>query len=289
MLRLDNRVALVTGAGRGLGADYAKFLASRGAAVVVNNRRRNGESPADDVVAEIAAAGGKAVANYSDVVEDPQGLVDTAMDTYGRLDIVVNNAGIHQEMSFSDPGAFDLIKRYMDVHFYGTVGVTKAAWEHLIASGSGRVINTVSPVMINGSVDITAYVSAKAATVGFTRSLSIEAEDFGITVNAIAPIAATRLSEKGKFTDEFKKQLRDNNPTSLVSPVVAYLAHPENTLNGRNLIVAAGEVQLMTFGKNDGFLDRELTPESVQANLDSILDETTNTVLPYERFHASID
>lgn len=288
MLRFDDKVALITGAGRGLGRAYAKFLASRGAAVIVNDlggaEGGDGASstPADDVVAEIIADGGRAVANYANVVDDPQSIVDAAIENFGRLDIVVNNAGIDKAVPFSDPDVFKAIKQHMDVHFYGTVGVTQAAWKHLIASGNGRVINTVSPTVLFGYIHSTPYVSAKSAILGFTRTLSMEALAHGITVNAIAPIAATRLSDAADLSDEFKQSLRDKNPASLVAPLVAYLAHDRNTLNGQTLVASGGRVQLITMGQNEGFFDPHLTPESVELNLDAMLDTSSNTIPPLE-------
>lgn len=280
MLTFEGRVAVVTGSGRGLGASHAKFLASRGAAVVINDlggsAKGDGAStaPAQDVVAEIVAAGGRAVANFDSVTENPEGIVKTAIDTFGRLDILVNNAGINQVHAFG-PDALPAIRRHMEVHFFGTAGVTAAAWPHLIASGAGRVVNTTSPTLI-GFPEQTPYVAAKGAIFAFTRTLAFEAKEVGIKVNAIAPTAATRMSDEADLPDEFKQFMRDNLPTSLVSPVVAYLAHRDCEINGEVIQAQGGEVQRLVLGFNKGFTSKDLTPELVRDHLAEILDPATH-------------
>lgn len=280
MLSFDGRVAVVTGSGRGLGASHAKFLASRGAAVVINDLGGSAQgtgassAPAEDVVAEIIAAGGRAVANFDSVTENPEGIVRAAIDAFGRLDILVNNAGINKVQSFG-PDVLASIRQHMEVHFFGTAGVTAAAWPHLIESGSGRVVNTTSPTLI-GFPQQTPYVSAKGAIFAFTRTLAFEAQEVGIKVNAIAPTAATRMSDEADLPEEFKQFMRDNLPTSLVSPVVAYLAHQECAVNGEVLQAQGGEVQRLVLGFNEGFTSRDLTPELVQQHIDQILDPATH-------------
>ncbi|MBF6245720.1 SDR family NAD(P)-dependent oxidoreductase [Nocardia elegans] len=280
MLSFDGRVAIVTGSGRGLGASHAKFLASRGAAVVINDLGGSAQgsgadtTPAEEVVAEIVAAGGRAVANFDSVTENPEGIVQTAIDAFGRLDILVNNAGINRVHAFG-PDILPSIRQHMEVHFFGTAGVTAAAWPHLIESGSGRVVNTTSPTLI-GFPQQTPYVSAKGAIFAFTRTLAIEAEEVGIKVNAIAPTAATRMSDEADISEEFKQFMRDNLPTSLVSPVVAYLAHQDCAINGEVIQAQGGEVQRLVLGFNTGFTSKELTPELVQQHLDEILDPATH-------------
>ncbi|WP_063012007.1 SDR family NAD(P)-dependent oxidoreductase [Nocardia kruczakiae] len=280
MLSFDGRVAVVTGSGRGLGASHAKFLASRGAAVVINDLGGSAQgtgassAPAEDVVAEIIAAGGRAVANFDSVTENPEGIVRAAIDAFGRLDILVNNAGINKVQSFG-PDVLASIRQHMEVHFFGTAGVTAAAWPHLIESGSGRVVNTTSPTLI-GFPQQTPYVSAKGAIFAFTRTLAFEAQEVGIKVNAIAPTAATRMSDEADLPEEFKQFMRDNLPTSLVSPVVAYLAHEECAINGEVLQAQGGEVQRLVLGFNDGFTSKDLTPELVQQHIGQILDPATH-------------
>lgn len=281
MLRFDGRVALVTGAGRGLGRAHALFLASRGAAVVVNDlgSAGNGDGasnqPAREVVAEIVAAGGQAVASFASVADAPEAIVETALERFGRLDVVVNNAGFNRAAAIDDPDLLEQVRRHMSVHFFGTVGVTAAAWPHLVRSGSGRIVNTVSPTVF-GLAQQAPYVAAKGAILALTRSVALEGTPVGIRVNAIAPTAATRMSDEMEAPDEIKQWLRDTMPTSLVSPLVAYLAHEECGVNGESLLVAGGKVQRMTLGHNDGFVDASLTPESIQAHLEEILDPSSN-------------
>lgn len=280
MLNFDGRVAIVTGAGRGLGASHAKFLAARGASVVVNDlggsAAGSGAStePAEQVVAEIIAAGGSAVANFASVTADPEGIVASAIDAFGRLDILVNNAGINQVHAFGD-GVVDSIRQHMEVHFFGTAGMTAAAWPHLIKSGAGRVVSTSSPTLIGFPLQ-TPYVSAKGAIFAFTRTLAFEAEEVGIKVNAIAPTAATRMSDEADIPEDFKQFMRDNLPASLISPVVAYLAHEECALNGEVIQAQGGEVQRLVLGFNEGFSSKDLTPELIQEHLDEILDPSTH-------------
>ncbi|WP_062996841.1 SDR family NAD(P)-dependent oxidoreductase [Nocardia mikamii] len=280
MLSFDGRVAIVTGSGRGLGAAHAKFLASRGAAVVINDLGGSAQgtgadtTPAENVVAEIVAAGGRAVANFDSVTENPQGIVQSAIDAFGRLDILVNNAGINQAQPFG-PDILPSIRKHMEVHFFGTAGVTAAAWPHLVNSGAGRVVSTTSPTLI-GFPEQTPYVAAKGAIFAFTRTLALEGQEVGIKVNAIAPTAATRMSDEADLPEEFKQFMRDNLPTSLVSPVVAYLAHQECAISGEVLQAQGGEVQRLVLGFNEGFTSKDLTPELVQQHIDQILDPATH-------------
>lgn len=280
MLSLSDRVAVVTGAGRGLGASHAKYLAARGAAVIVNDLGGSAQGtgasrePAEAVVAEIVAAGGRAVANFDSVSENPEGVVASAVEAFGRLDIVVNNAGINQGHPFGTD-AMTSLRRHMEVHFFGTAGVTAAAWPHLVESGSGRVVITTSPTLI-GFPQQTPYVAAKGALFAFTRTLAFEAEKVGIKVNAIAPSAATRMSDEADLPDDFKQFMRDNLPVGLVSPVVAYLAHLDCAVNGEVLQAEGGEVRRLVLGLNKGFMSKELTPELVQDHITEILDPSTH-------------
>src|SRR5215471_20128469 len=198
-LRFDGKVALVTGAGGGLGRSHALLLASRGAKVVVNDLGGSftGEgksaSAADKVVAEIKAAGGEAVANY-DSVEDGDKIVKTAIDTWGRLDILVNNAGILRDVSFAKMTQQDWDLVYK-VHVLGAFRCTHAAWPIMRDAGYGRIIMTSSAAGIYGNFGQANYSMAKLGLHGFAQTLAAEGKKRNIVVNTIAPIAGSRMTE----------------------------------------------------------------------------------------------
>ncbi|MBR7833126.1 SDR family NAD(P)-dependent oxidoreductase [Actinospica durhamensis] len=262
--RFDGRVALVTGAGRGLGRAHALLLAQRGAKVVVNDLggTKEGEGsdagPATDVVGEITAAGGIAVADTHDVgrEEGCHALVETAVREFGRIDIVVNNAGISRFATFPEADAENL-ERTLDVHLRGTWHTTRAAWPHMVEQGYGRVVTTTSTGML-GLPDNLAYATAKGALIGFTRSLAVSAAPHGIRVNCLAPNAITRPSTsaaKPNITttpvDEARLQAMQ---TGLVSPMMAYLAHEDCTVNGEILVAGANRFARWFLGITPGYL-----------------------------------
>jgi NAD(P)-dependent dehydrogenase (short-subunit alcohol dehydrogenase family) len=288
-LRFDDRVAIVTGAGRGIGRSHALLLASRGARVVIADV--GGEidgtgashGPADDVVEEIRSAGGEAVASYGSVADDAEApsIVQTALDAFGRIDAVVNNAGIH------DPGLFetlstDQFRRMLDVHFFGTLFVTKAAWPHLKAAGHGRVVNTASEAMLGGIPELTSYGAAKGAVFGLTRNLATEGARHRIHVNALAPRAYTRMSASSSdaladmmaMPREAMEQINASMPPELCAPAAALLAHQSCPLNGEILQVGMGAVARLAVVHTEGITKDAMTPEDIAENLDSILDVT---------------
>lgn len=286
-LRFDGRVALVTGAGRGIGRAHALLLASRGAKVLVADYGGNlegtsaaSQSPADEVVAEIRAAGGEAVANYGSVAEPDQAaaMVETAMDTWGRLDIVINNAGISDLRLFEDIDR-DGFQRMTDVHYMGTVHVTKAAWPHLSRAGYGRVVNTCSEGMLGFHGYVTAYGGAKGGVYGFTRTLAAEAPRLGIQVNGIAPRAHTRLGsdESVMLTFNLPREMAEaamaTRPPDLVSPAVAFLAHESCPLNGEVLVSGGDTVHRMLVQLTPGIQSDTMTPEFVAENLAALMNE----------------
>jgi len=197
-LRFDGRVAIVTGAGGGLGRQHALALAARGAKVIVNDfaPAHGGAAPADAVVAQIRAAGGEAIANGASVTDDQavQAMVQQAMDTWGRVDILVNNAGILRDKSFSKMSVDDF-RAVVDVHLMGAVHCCKAVWPHMIAQNHGRIVMTTSSSGLFGNFGQSNYGAAKMALVGLMQTLSIEGAKYDIRVNCLAPTAATRMTE----------------------------------------------------------------------------------------------
>jgi len=242
-IRFDGRVAVITGAGGGLGRVYALELAKRGARVVVNDfggaRDGAGEgssSPADNVVAEIKAAGGEAVANYDNVATPAGGaaIVKTALDAFGRLDILINNAGILRDKGLlkMEPENWQAV---LDVHLNGAYHVTRPAFAAMRDQGYGRIIMTTSAAGLYGNFGQTNYSAAKLGLVGFMNSLKQEGQKYNIKVNTVAPIAASRLTEDVLPPDLFAKLKPE-----FVAPIVLYLASEECADTGVIVNAAAG-------------------------------------------------
>jgi len=288
-LRFDERVAIVTGAGRGIGRAHALELASRGARVVVadlgGDTDGNGSShgPADDVVGEIRTAGGEAVACYGSVAieADATAIVDTALDAFGRLDVVINNAGIHDPAPFESLSV-EQFRRMFDVHVFGTMMVTHAAWPHFLAAGYGRVVNTTSEAMLGGIAQLTSYGAAKGAVFGLTRNLATEGAAHGIRVNALAPRAHTRMSESDAerlatlfgMDDEMIRQVQASMPPEHNAPAAAFLAHESCPLNGEVLRVGMASVARPAMVHTLGIAKDPITAEDIAEHLEAILDVT---------------
>jgi NAD(P)-dependent dehydrogenase (short-subunit alcohol dehydrogenase family) len=272
-LRYDGRVAIVTGAGQGLGRQHALELAGRGAKVVVNDLGGaldgTGAStgPAADVVAEIKKNGGEAAASTDNVAtaEGAEAIVRTALDAFGRVDIVVNNAGILRDKSFKNmsPEEFDQV---IAVHLRGSFLVTHAAWPHLREQAYGRVIMTSSPAGLFGNFGQANYSSAKMGLVGLTKTLAAEGAKYDIKVNAIAPIAWTRMTE-----DLFPADFKDKLSVELVTPVVAWLVHESNESSGETYTVGGGRVARVIVAEGPGFTKKDgLSVEDVRDNWQQI-------------------
>lgn len=234
-LKFDERVVLVTGAGGGLGKAYALMFARLGATVVVNDlgRSKDGSRLADLVVAEIQAAGGKASANY-DSVEEGDKIIAEILNKHGRIDVVVNNAGILRDRSFAKmtPQEWNLV---VAVHLHGTYKITKAAWPHMMKQNYGRIINTSSAVGLYGNFGQANYSAAKAGILGFTTSLAAEGKKFNILVNVIAPNAGTQMT-----ATIMPQEVVDILKPDYVAPLVGYLAHESNSLSGGIFEVGSG-------------------------------------------------
>ena len=279
MIDFQNRVAIVTGAGRGLGAEHAKLLALRGAAVIVNDPgvatdgTEGEQRPADEVVAVITDAGGAAVADYGSV-SDPdaaEAMVDRAVEEYGRIDIVINNAGILRDKAFHNL-EWENLHAVLDVHLKGAFYVTRPAFRLMREQGYGRIVMTSSASGLLGNFGQANYGAAKMGLVGLTNVLAIEGTKHDIKVNAIAPVAGTRM------TQEILGPMADKLQPALVSPVVAYLASEACDVTGEVYSVAGGTVSRMFVGLTRGWFkhpDRDgvLTPEEVEENLSAIRDE----------------
>jgi NAD(P)-dependent dehydrogenase (short-subunit alcohol dehydrogenase family) len=262
----EGRVAIVTGAGGGLGRSHALLLASRGAKVVVNDLGGSrdgsgaGSEMADAVVQEIVDAGGEAVANYDGVHtwEGGEAIVASAIDAFGRVDVVINNAGILRDTSFAklEEGQLDLV---LKVHLYGGFHVARAAWNHLKEQGYGRIINTTSGSGLYGNFGQSNYSAAKLGLVGLTRTLAIEGAKYGITSNVIAPVAASRMTE-----DIMPPQLLDRLQPDYVSPLVAYLASEACTDTGRIYSVGGGYMARVAILEGEGVaFDAVPTPDDI--------------------------
>ncbi len=262
----EGRVAVVTGAGGGLGRSHALLLAAHGAKVVVNDLGGNrageggGSEMADDVVAEIEASGGEAVANYASVADQDgaASVIQDALDRFGRVDVVINNAGILRDKSFAKLTAEEL-DLVLKVHVYGSFFVTMAAWPHLREQGYGRVVNTASGSGLYGNFGQANYAAAKMGLVGFTRTLAHEGAKYGILANAIAPVAASRMTD-----DIMPPKLLEALEPQNVSPVVAYLASEACAESGRIFSVGGGYVARVAIVEGEGVtFDDGFSPDDV--------------------------
>ena len=278
-IRFDGQVAIVTGAGNGLGRCHALALAARGAKVVINDLggARDGSGASSDaalaVVAEIEAAGGEAMANGANVAkfDEVQAMVEQVMAKWGRIDILVNNAGILRDKSFGNMPIedFDLV---VDVHLMGAANCTKAVWNVMKAQNYGRIVMTSSSSGIYGNFGQTNYGAAKMAVVGFMNTLCIEGEKYGIKTNCLAPTAATRMTED-IIPDQRVLDLM--TPESVTAGLVALVA--EDGPNRSILCAGAGGYARTVIYETDGIYltPDEQTPENVLANWDKI-DDASN-------------
>jgi NAD(P)-dependent dehydrogenase (short-subunit alcohol dehydrogenase family) len=286
-LRFDDRVVVVTGAGNGIGRSHALLFGARGARVVVADYgvavdgTGSSSSPAESVADEIRSAGGEAIACFTDVSDEDAAtsVVATAISTYGRLDAVVNNAGINDPARFEDLTAARF-RRMMDVHFFGTLYVAHAAWKHFISTGYGRIVNTTSEAMLGGIPELSSYGAAKGAVFGLTRNLATESTGTDIRVNAVAPRAHTRMSdsEKSRLANLFGMDedtigaVNASMPPDMCSPAALYLAHESCILNGEVLRVGMGSAARLAVIHTAGLTKDPITPEDIADNLDRILD-----------------
>lgn len=272
-LGFDGKVAIITGAGGGLGRQHALLMASRGALVVVNDLggaldgTGSNKGAADKVVDEIKALGGEAVADTNSVAtaDGGEAIVQSALDAFGTVDIVINNAGILRDKAFHNMDE-SLIDPVFDVHLKGAFNVTGPAFRVMREKGYGRVISTSSAAGVFGNFGQANYGAAKMGLVGFTRVLAVEGARFNIAANAIAPIALTRM------TEDLLGDLGEKLQPDYVAPLVTFLAHESCDATGRVFSVGGGRVAEVFIGECQGFTDANLSPESVRDNWSTICD-----------------
>jgi NAD(P)-dependent dehydrogenase (short-subunit alcohol dehydrogenase family) len=273
-LRLDGRVAIVTGAGGGLGRSHAVVLAQRGAHVIVNDTgvQRDGSGgqrrPAEAVAEEIVVAGGSAWPNNESVAtpEGARAIVDQALAVNGHLDIVVNNAGVTGAGAFAEPHVWE---RVVHIHLYGTVNVLRAAWPHFVENDYGRVVNTASSSFLGtpGSGD---YASAKGGIVGLSKVLATDNRGRNIKINVLMPVAYTRMT--AAVPDEvYRSWLERHFPPEKVSAFVVVLCHESVPVSGETFIVGGGRAARVLFGTTRGHFEADPSPESFRDHFDAVM------------------
>jgi NAD(P)-dependent dehydrogenase (short-subunit alcohol dehydrogenase family) len=278
-LRFDDRVAVITGGGRGLGREYALLLASRGARVVVNDPGGSltgdgtDEGPAHEVVREIVAAGGQAVASTESVAtaEGGKAIIAAATEHFGRIDILIHNAGIVRRGSLKELSYADF-ESVLDVHLRGAFHVVRPAFPLMCAAGYGRIVLTSSIGGLYGNHGVANYAAAKAGIVGLTNVAALEGAAEGVTCNAIIPGAVTRMAE-GLDTSAYPPMGSD-----LVAPAVGWLAHETCSVSGEMFVAIAGRVARAFVAETPGVYQPSWSIEDVAANIDAIRDDTAPLV-----------
>lgn len=279
-LRLDGQVAVITGAGRNLGRAYALLLASRGAKVVVNDlgvgisdsdgvADAPAENPAHAVVAEIRAAGGEAVVDTNSIAEVAGGeaIVATALEHFGRLDVVVNNAGVVRQAPVEDY-LDEYCRAMVDTHILGTMNVTRPAWRVMKAAGYGRIVHVSSGAAF-GIPGMSVYGAVKMSLIGLTRAQALEGDPLGIKVNVIAPYASVRGNGFGGIP--WSPALADWLSPEQVAPLTLLLAHESCPSTGEWFTVGGGHVSRVAVAVHDGFGHRPLTAEVLAEHWDEVL------------------
>ena len=303
MMRFDGQVALVTGGGRGMGRSHCLVLAERGAKVVVNDLGvamdgvGSDETPAESVAAEIKSAGGEAIADHSDVstTEGAHAMVDAAISQWGRIDIVIHNAGIVRFAPFGDM-SYEDFRAVVSVHLDGGFLVGTAAWPHMVEQQYGRIVFITSQAALAGLENNANYGAAKTGLVGLARGMAIDGMQHGIKVNSVGVLALTRMMDDfftgadearpdigtaGDAKSWWRKYVRPE----LTSPIVAFLAHRECPFSGELFDTAAGRVCHQYLTMTDGFTDLNLSMESIRDNLDKVTSRAGGT----KEFGNSVD
>jgi NAD(P)-dependent dehydrogenase (short-subunit alcohol dehydrogenase family) len=277
-MRFEDDVVIVTGAGRGLGREHALAFAKRGAAVVVNDVD---VAVAQEVVDEIAAAGGRAIADGHSVADaaGAGAIVEAAIAAYGAVTVLVNNAGVidfARLLDIDDRAWHRMIAVTLD----GAFQMSKAVWPLFAAQGHGRIVNTTSNAGFAGNETLVHYGAAKMGVAGLTRALAQEVGDTGITVNAIAPMAVTRMNRDAFFGgsepagEDWQADIRDGRvpmgPPSIVSPTVLWLAHRSTTINGEIFSTSSGKVARVAFVLSNGYFGPNHRPEDLRDHAERI-------------------
>ncbi len=290
-MRFDGRTAVVTGAGGNpsLGRAHALLLAARGANVVVNDIGRDPETPgysgtasAEAVAQEIRSLGGKAVADAHSVASEDgaAAIIHTAIDAFGGIDVLVNNAGISVAAPFDEMTSRDF-QRHIDINLMGPVWTCRAAWPHMRAKGYGRIVNTTSGAFA-GFSRLSAYGTSKGGLFSLTRALAAEGAGLGIKVNAVNPGAFTRMvSAQQQPTSPMFRHASENLPAELASPVVAFLAHEDCPVTGECIELVGGEVRRVYLAQTAGFADRSLTMETVAKRWNEVMAGSAGTLIPH--------
>ncbi|KHO17632.1 SDR family NAD(P)-dependent oxidoreductase [Mycolicibacterium setense] len=280
-LRFDDRVAVITGAGRGLGREYALLLASRGAKVVVNDPGGSltgdgtDSAPAQAVVDEIVSAGGEAVAVTDSVAtaDGGQAIIDTAVDRFGRIDILIHNAGTVRRGSLKEL-TYDDFDAVLDVHLRGAFHVVRPAFPLMCDAGYGRVVLTSSIGGLYGNHEVANYAAAKAGILGLCNVVALEGAAEGVSCNAIVPGAVTRMAE-GLDTSAYPPMGAD-----LVAPAVGWLSHESCSVTGEFFVAIAGRLARAVIAESPGVYQPSWTVEEVGEQMDRIREISDPVIFP---------